>query len=535
MNPIEIILGLFAAVAALAYLATRLRVPYPIFLVLGGLALGFVPNLPRVTLEPNIVFLVFLPPILYYAGAQTSWRDFKANRRPIALLAVGLVLFTTALVAVAAHYLIRMSWPAAFVLGAIVSPPDAVAATAIMSRMRIPKRIITILEGESLVNDATALVCYKFAIAATVTGAFSLGEAAWRLLLVGGGGVAVGLAVAFAVAFFRKRVHEDNVDAMVSLLTPYFAYLPAEHLGASGVLAAVAAGVYMSRRLPRITTSHARIRLYAVWDVFLFILNGLVFILIGLQLPAILERLRPQSLTSLVRDAAVLSAVVILLRIVWVFPSAYLPRWLVPAIRRRDPAPAFANVLMISWTGMRGIVSLAAALALPLTIGPNTDFPNRDLILFLTFGVILATLVVQGLTLPLVIRLLKLADDGTERREELRARYEGIQAAISRMEVLIINDEAREELVAPIRTEYQRTAASLRRELGIRPAADDEEAGVCRTRMDVRLRALEAQHRMLVRLRDDDVIGDDVLRRVQADLDLEEARLTENGHANHKR
>jgi CPA1 family monovalent cation:H+ antiporter len=535
MNPIEIILGLFAAVAALAYLATRLRVPYPIFLVLGGLALGFWPHLPHVALAPDVVFLVFLPPILYYAGAQTSWRDFKANRRPIALLAVGLVLFTTALVAVAAHYLIGMSWPAAFVLGAIVSPPDAVAATAIMSRMRIPKRIITILEGESLVNDATAIVAYRFAVVATVSGALPLGNAGLQLIGVAVGGVAVGLAVGLVVAFFRKRVHEDNVDAMVSLLTPYFAYLPAEHLHVSGVLAAVAAGVYMSRRLPRITTSHARIRLYAVWDVFLFILNGLVFILIGLQLPQILGRLRAQSITHLVADAALLSLVVVFLRIAWVVPATYVPRWLFPSVRRTDPAPPFASVFMISWTGMRGIVSLAAALALPLTTAAGADFPHRDLIIFLTFGVILSTLVVQGLTLPLVIRLLRLGDDGTEHREELRARYEGVQAAIARLEALIINDEAREDLVAPIRAEYQRTAAALRRELGIRPGADDEEAAVCRTRMDVRLRALEAQHRMLVRLRDEDVIGDDVLRRVQADLDLEEARLAENGHANHKR
>ncbi len=527
MNPIEIILGLFAAVAALAYLATRLRVPYPIFLVLGGLALSFIPNLPRVTLAPDVVFIVFLPPILYYAAVQTSWRDFRANRRPIALLAFGLVLFTTALVAVAARFLVGMPWPAAFVLGAIVSPPDAVAATAIMSRLRIPKRIITILEGESLVNDATALVAYRFAVAAVVTGAFSLADASLRLVLVAVGGVAVGLLVGFAVAFFRKRVHEDNVDALVSLLTPYLAYVPAEHLGASGVLAAVAAGVYMSRRIPRITTSRARIRLYAVWDVVLFILNGLVFILIGLQLPSILERLGAKSLAGPIQDALAISAVVVLLRIAWVLPATYLPRWLFRSVGQRDPAPPFEQVFMIGWTGMRGIVSLAAALALPYSVASGAPFPFRDEIIFITFGVILFTLVLQGLTLPLVIRVLQLADDGIERREELRARYEGVQAAIARLEALIINDEAREDLVAPIRTEYQRVAAGLRRDLGIRPGADDEEPGVCRTRLDVRLRALEAEHRMLVKLRDDDVIGDDVLRRVQSDLDLEEARLAD--------
>jgi CPA1 family monovalent cation:H+ antiporter len=233
-------------------------------------------------------------------------------------------------------------------------------------------------------------------------------------------------------------------------------------------------------------------------------------------------------------DALVLSTVVVLLRIIWVFPAAYLPRLLVPSIRRGDRIPPFASVAMISWTGMRGIVSLAAALALPLTTRSGADFPHRDLIIFLTFGVILSTLVVQGLSLPLVIRLLRLADDGKEHREELQARYDGIQAAIARLEVLIINEEAREDLVAPVRAEYQRLAGGLRRELGIRPGAQDEEASVCRTRMDVRLRALEAQHRMLVKLRDDDVIGDDVLRRVQADLDLEEARLAETGNG-HRR
>ena len=525
MHPVEVILTLFVFVAALAALAHRIRVPYPIFLVLGGLALSFIPDLPRVALDPNVVFLVFLPPILYYAGLLTSWRDFRANLRPISLLAFGLVLFTTALVAVAAHYLVGLPWAAAFVLGAIVSPPDAVAATAIMSAMRIPRRIIVILEGESLVNDATALVAYRFAVAAAATGAFSLPAASARLVLVSVGGVAVGLVVGYAVAWLRPRVRHENVEALLSLLTPYVAYIPAEHLGVSGVLAAVAAGVYMARRIPQITSGRTRLRLYALWDVLLFILNGLVFILIGLQLPPVLARIGAANVRSLAGDALVISAVVVLLRMAWVFPATYLPRLLLPAMSRRDPPPPFGHVFMIAWTGMRGIVSLAAALALPLTTRAGDPFPGRDLILFITFGVILFTLVLQGLSLPLVIRLFELSADDSEEREELRARYETTQAALARLEALVATGDARDDLVAPVRAEYQRTAAWLREALGIRPGPDDEASALCANRLDVRRQALLAQHQMLVRLRDDDVIADEVLRKIQAELDLEEARL----------
>ena len=525
MHPFEIILTLFLAVAALAALASRIKVPYPIFLVLGGLALSFIPNLPRPNLDPNVVFLVFLPPILYYAGLLSPWRDFRANLRPIGLLAFGLVLFTTALVAVAAHYLLGMSWAASFVLGAIVSPPDAVAATAIMSRMRIPRRIIVILEGESLINDATALVAYRFAVAAVVTGAFSLAGAGAKLVIVSIGGVAVGLLVGVIVAFVRPRLRDDNVESMISLLTPYLAYLPAEHLGASGVLAAVTAGLYLGRRLPQITTSRTRLRLYAVWDVFMFLLNGLVFILIGLQLPAILARLGMSNLQVLIRDALAISIVVVLLRMAWVFSGTYVPRLLSPAFRRRDPAPPIGQVFMISWTGLRGIVSLAAALALPLATRDGTAFPHRDLIIFITFAVILFTLVLQGLSLPVLIKFLKLPEEDTEQREEMRARYEATQAALARLEALLAMGDAAEVLVAPIRAEYQRTAAYLRTQLGIRPGVDDEDTALCETRIDVRRQALEAQQLMLIRLRDEDVIPDDVLRRIQSELDLEEARL----------
>lgn len=526
MHAIELIVVLFAAVAALAYIAARLRVPYPIFLVIGGLALSFIPNLPRVALAPDVVFLLFLPPILYQAALMTSWRDFKANARPIGLLAFGLVLFTTALVAVATHYWAGMSWAAGFVLGAIVSPSDAVAATAVMSRMRIPKRIITVLEGESLVNDATALVAYRLAVVAVVGGIqFSLWQGAWQFLYVAAGGVAVGLLVGVVVAWVRKRLTDDGIEGIVSLLTPYVAYLPAEHLGVSGVLAAVAVGIYMSRRLPTITASHTRLKLYAVWDTFIFLLNGLVFILIGLQLPVVLERIRDGSVLSVVGNALLVSGIVIALRVLWVFPATYVPRRLFKRIAARDPAPPAGQVFVVAWTGLRGIVSLAAALALPVTLSDRaTPFPHRDQIIFITFVVILVTLVVQGLSLPLILRWLELADDDVEEREETRARYEAVHAAISRLDALVLLGEARPAAITRVRSDLERQANWLSSHLGGADGFGDVEM-VCETEIQAEREAIAAQQQMILKLRDDGVIGDEVLRRIQAELDHEESRL----------
>jgi CPA1 family monovalent cation:H+ antiporter len=524
MHVIELVLSLFGAVAGLAYLASRLRVPYPIFLVIGGLALGFVPNLPRVTLDPSVVFVLFLPPILYYGGMMTSWRDFKANKRPIALLAFGLVLFTTALVGVAGHFLMRMSWETAFVLGAVVSPPDAVAATAIMSKMRIPKRIITVLEGESLVNDATALVAYQLAVLAVVHGEFSVLHGAGRFAWVSIGGIGVGLLAGLVIAWVRPRLKDDGIEGLVSLLTPYVAYLPAERIGVSGVLAAVVAGIYMSRRLPQITHGHTRLRLYAVWDTLIFLLNGLVFILIGLQLPQVLEHLRATHTSHLVRSALLVCLIVIALRLGWVLAATYVPRMLSRWLREHDPAPPRGTVFIVGWTGLRGIVSLAAALALPFTLADRkTPFPDRDLIIFVTFAVILVTLVVQGLSLPLIIRALKLGDDGIAHREEIRARFEAVHAAISRLDALVQLDEATPQAVQRVRAELQHRARWLSRQLT--GNVEDGVETICATEEAARREALVAQSRMMVKLRDDGVIGDEVMRHLQSELDLEEARL----------
>src|SRR5258706_970093 len=383
MNIIEVVFGLLAAVAALALLARKLSIPYPILLVLGGVLLGLVPGLPRVRLNPELVFLFFLPPLLYPAALFMPWRDFRANLRPISLLAVGLVLFTIVAVGLLAHYFIPdLPLAAGFVLGAIISPPDAIAASAIAERLSVPRRIITILEGESLVNDATALVAFRFGVATVVTSAFSLAHASGQFFIVGIGGILVGVVVGFLTVWIQKQIDDPPVEITISLLTPFAAYLPAEQLGVSGVLAVVTTGLYHGWRIPEFTSSRTRLQAGPVWQMIEFVLNGFIFLLIGLQLPEVLRNLSGQPIAPLLRYAAAISLAVILIRILWVFPASYLPRFLFKSIRDRDPYPPCQHVTIVAWTGMRGVVSLAAALALPLS------FPARDLILFLTFMVI---------------------------------------------------------------------------------------------------------------------------------------------------
>ena len=528
MKETEIILGLLLAVAALAWVANRLRVPYPILLVIGGLGLSFIPHLPAVTLRPDLVFVLFLPPILYYAGLHTSWRDFRANIRPISLLAVGLVLFTTVAVAVAAHQIVGMSWATAFVLGAIISPPDAVAATAILQRLRVPRWVVTILEGESLVNDATALVTYQFAVAAVVTGVFSLPHASLRFVLAAVGGVIVGLLAGLVIAWIRPRLRDSSVEHIVSLLTPYVAYLPAEWLHVSGVLAVVTCGIYIARRLGRITTADIRLRSWAVWDAFIFLLNGLVFILIGLQLPQIIKQVPAGTLGQVIAWPIIIAIVAIAARFAWVYPATYVPRALSRKIRARFPAQPPQHVFVTAWTQMRGVVSLAAALALPRYLADGTTaFPDRDLIAFLTFGVILVTLVGQGLTLPALIRALKLDRAGDEQAdEENTARYLAALAAVERLDTLGANDAAAAAALQRARAEYDERIAYYSRSMS--PAGDDASMLLaCESSADVIRQAIQAQRDMLGRLRDQGVIGDDVLRHLEHELDHEEARRIE--------
>ncbi len=430
MHQAEIIVLLFAAVAALAVAARKLALPYPVVLVLAGLALSFIPHLPQVRLDPNLVFFFFLPPLIYPAALFTSWRDFRRNLRPILLLAIGLVLFTTITIACVAHSIApSLPWAAAFALGAIVSPPDAIAATSVIRRLSVPHRIETVLEGESLVNDATALVALQFAIAALMTGTFSLGHATLRFVWVAAGGIAFGLLVGVVMRWVHRHLDDPPVQITISLLTPFLAYLPAERLHVSGVLATVAAGIFLGWHSPLIVSARYRLQASAFWEMVVFLLNGFVFITIGLQLPGILRALHAASLLSLIRDAILVSGAVILVRITWVVPATYLPRLFSKKLRARYPIPPWQHVTLVAWCGMRGVVSLAAAFALPFALSNGRAFPGRDYILFLTFCVILATLVLQGLTLPILIRKLGVRGDGATDEEE---RFAGRDRAFAR-------------------------------------------------------------------------------------------------------
>jgi monovalent cation/hydrogen antiporter len=538
---LEIILGLLLAVAALATLATRLGVPYPILLVLGGSALGFVPGLPPVELDPELVFLLFLPPLLYVSALFTSWRDFRANVRPITLLAVGLVLMTTFVVASVAHTVVGLPWGAAFVLGAIVSPTDAIAATSVAQRLGVPRRIVTILEGESLVNDATGIVAYRVAVAAVVTGAFSVWEAGLQFVVGAAGGVAAGFAVGWLVVWARRHLSEDpSVQNTISLLTPFVAYLAAEELPHSlwgllhhlfgvpgdlyfsGVLAVVTTGLYLGRKGPYIISSGTRLQGYATWELITFLLNGLIFILIGLQLRSVVEGLNEYTAGQLVSFALLTSLTVILVRMVWVFPATYVPRWASRRIRDRDPSPSWRNVSIIAWTGMRGVISLAAALALPLQTASGVFFPDRDLIIFLTFCVILATLVVQGLSLPVLIRALGLEDDRIGDKEETHGRVSIAEAALVRLDELADEDWVREDTAERIRGLYSYRRNRFASRFEGDPEGVEERSAAYQHLM---VELLGAQRLRLITMRDEGSIGDEVMHRIERDLDLEESRL----------
>jgi len=521
---IETVMGLLVAVAALALLARKLPVPYPILLVFGGLVLGVIPKLPRVNLTPELVFLVFLPPLLYPAALFTPWRDFRANLRPILLLAVGLVLFTTAAAGFLLHYFIpELPLAAGFVLGAIVSPPDAIAAMAVAEHVRLPRRIVTILEGESLVNDATALVAFRFAVTAVDTGSFSIGQATTQFFLVALGGIALGLLVGMVTAWVQKRIDEPSIEITISLLTPFAAYLPAEQLGVSGVLAVVTTGLYHGWRIPEITSSRSRLQGVPVWQMIEFLLQGFIFLLIGLQLPAVLRQISGHSTLQLIEYAAFISVAVILIRILWVFPAAYLPRLLAPNNGKSDAFPAWRHVSLVAWTGMRGVVSLAAALAVPLTIQDGSPFPGRALILVLTFVVILATLVVQGLSLPMLIRWLGIKEDRVAEQEERKARLKANQSALARIQQLVSSENFRPETAKRLSDEYEDRI----RQLEISESVDGEsQIGLFSSDYERLAReTLEIERRTIVQLRDELVINDEVLRRIQRDIDLAEARL----------
>jgi monovalent cation/hydrogen antiporter len=541
---IALVFMLMAAVGILATVASRVRIPYPILLVIGGLGLAFVPGLPRLVLDPDVIFLIFLPPLVFSGAYVSSWRDLRENARDISLLAVGLILATIVAVAVVAHTVAGLNWAAAFVLGAVVSPTDAIAATAIAQRLGIPRRIVTVLEGESLVNDATGIVAYRVA-AAVAAGllAFSPLNAGLQLVIGAIGGVLVGVAVGWLTVWAWKVLDDPPVEALLSLVAPFLAYVVAEEgphrvwhglLGLpgepffSGVLAVVAGGLYVGRNIPLVMSSSSRLKLDGLWNVLTFLLNGFAFILIGLQLPEITRGLGAYTTTELALSALGVSLAVILVRMAWVFATSYLPSVLHRGPPELAPSPSWRHVLVVSWAGMRGVISLAAALALPLTTLGGGLFPQRDLILFLTFSVILATLLVQGLSLPLLIRRLGLTADDLAQREEVQARVETAQAALTRLSELEPETWVRTETAGRVREMYNARHSHFLAQSQTHGAdGDDGLAWKTRARDYQRLMTelVMAQRAALLQLRDDNFISDEAFRRVERDLDLEEARL----------
>ena len=522
MHQSEIIVLLFTVVAASVLIARKLELPYPIVLVLMGLGLSFIPHLPEVKLDPNIFFYFFLPPLLYPAALFTSWRDFRRELRGILSLATGLVLFTMLVVACVAHWLIpEIPWAAAFALGAIVSPPDAVAATSIIQRLPVPHRIVSLLEGESLVNDATALVALQFAIGAMVTSQFSLGAASLHFVWSAAGGICLGLAVGFVIRWVHRHLDDPPVQITISLLTPFIAYLLGERLHVSGVLAVVTTGIYLGWHSPLIVSARYRLQAFAFWEIVVFLLNGFVFIAIGFQLPAIVRSIRHESLALPIENAAVICGAVVLVRIAWVFPGTYLPYLFG---RSRNTLPPWRNIAVIAWAGMRGVISLAAAFALPLVLDDGRPFPGRNYILFITFCVILTTLVFQGLTLPIVIRRLCLQGDGSTAEEERVARLEANKAATDVLDELAKKQEFPEDTINRLRAEYIERIQQLEM-CGENPEECRSEVATPQFQR-LQKRTLDIERDTIIRLRNRKVINDEALRRIQRDLDLAEARLT---------
>ena len=520
-----LILGLCVAIPALSVIARLLGIPYPIVLVLGAIPLGFVPGVPEVELEPDLVLVIFLPPLLYVAAFFADLRAMRADARGLALTSIGLVLLTTCAVAVVGHELIGLPWAVAFALGAIVSPTDPVAATSIARELGAPRRLVGMIEGESLVNDSSALIAYRVAVAAAIGGSFSLFDASIEFVVAVAGGIGIGLLVGAVIAEIRRRLDDIPVEITISIFSGYVAYFPAEQLGVSGVLAAVTTGIYLGWLAPQISTAQMRIQGFAVWELIVFILNALLFVLIGLQLPNILDAVSGIDAGTLAGYALAVIAVVVGARFLWLFTTPYLIR----ALDRR-PSQVSRRVgagprIVMGWAGMRGAVSLAAALALPLETEAGAPFPERDLVIFLAYCVVVFTLVVQGLTLPALIRALGVVDDGSEEEaEEHAARIAAAEAALEALDGLAEEEWTRDDTVRRMRALYdfrRRRFATLSGE------REDEDGIVDRSLAYQRLMhdVIEAQRAAIVQLRNQGLISSDVMRRVERDLDLEQTRL----------
>ena len=515
-------LFLLAVLVLVAVGAQRFKLPPSILLVIAGVILALIPGLPAIELAPELVLLVLLPPLIYSAGVSMSWREFCFNLRPITLLAFGCVIFTTAAVATAMHYLLGWPWSVAFVLGAIVSPPDVVAPLAIARRLHLPRRILVVLEGEGLANDATALILYRFAVLAVTAGSFSFPQAAGTFALIVVGEVLYGIGVGWLSLRLRHWAHNPRVEITLSLMTPFLAYWVPHQLGGSGVLATIAAGLYVSWNGPRLISAATRLQGIFFWDLVIYLIEGFVFLITGLQARTLIEKAHDFPVGQILEATAIAAVIVIGARFVWVFPATYGSR-LIPAVRRRDPSPPWRWTFVIAFVGVRGVVSLAAALAIPLWTDSGSPFPYRDLILFATFGVIIVTLVGQGLLLPTVIHWLGLHSDGkadarNERQSELDARNEAMHAARQRLDLMAKERGLGDDVVAFLSARHDHRERLI-------PSDLDEGLEQMRTSNDVRLELIAAERDFLYGMLRSGRITDESRRRLERDLDLEEAAI----------
>ena len=521
----QIFLILLAVLAGAALLARRINVAPAILLLLTGIALAFVPGMPSLELPPELVLLVVLPPLIYSASVAMSWREFKHNLRPLILLSVGCVIFTAFAVAAATHYLIGLPWNVGFLLGAIVAPPDVVAPLAIARKLGMPRRILIILEGEGLANDATALILYRFAVVAISTGMFSLPKAAGTFVVIVAGEVLFGAAVGWLSLRMRHRARDPQVEITLSLIAPYIAYWIPEHFGGSGVISTVACGLYMSWNGPLLISSATRLQGIFFWDLVIYLIEGLLFLLTGFQMRSLFEKSKAFPLDDILFATALVAVIVIVARFAWVFPATYLPRLLNKRLRARDPMPSWRTVFVIAFTGVRGAVSLAAALALPLVLPGGEDFPYRDLILFVSFGVIFITLVGLGLGLPPVVRWLGVAQAGreehmAEHESEISARREALGAALKSLDAITDDRELSDEVVKLLRARHETRVNQLPDSL------DPDRHDVSATGTELTRELIAAERKFIHTLLRDGKITDESRRRIERDLDLEEASLS---------
>lgn len=531
-----LILGLLFSVFMLVMLAQRIRIAYPIFLVIAGLGISFIPGTPNLHLDPDIIFLLFLPPLLYEAAWYTSWNDFWKWKRAIALLAFGLVFFTSTVVAYASVALIPgFTLALGFLLGGIISPPDAVAAATVLKGMNVPKRMMTILEGESLVNDASSLIVFRFALAAVMTGAFSLQEATGQFFLVAGMGVVVGLIGAHVMYVIHRFLPTTpSIDAALTVMTPYILFLAAEQFHFSGVMAVVSGGLFISYRSHEVfQTGSTRLNMLGVWTTLIFVMNTLVFVLIGLSLPEIIEGLGDYSIADGIKYGLIVSGITIALRFLWVFPATHIPRWLSASIRKNERSPGWKGPLVTSWAGMRGVVSLATALSIPALLSEGGPaFPLRNLIIFITFVVIFITLVVQGLTLPLIIKLIDLKEidritPEDEQQAGIRLRLKKL--ALKRLAEKYVAETRENELVGFLKRDLEQEAVLIQQQLESLERDETDREDV-KQYHHVLADIYALQRKELFQIRKEKVFSDEEVRKAELQLDLNASGLDNSGH-----